>query len=402
MAHGADCVPLLRCSGIASRPVVVALHQTLPAGPIADIMEYFAGCEIRVAPFAGAPHESLQFDPNTGSTLCVIYVGWVYDKWYRFPRFDTFCAAPSTPKDTVIRPSWEVTSLSLKSILLPAAYQTILRYAVGPLSSQDDHGVQEGADLSNLIGTTEACFLSQGIYDKAFCRFGAPGFPMTPGWYAWACNSDCTPGVKAIEYPAYLFSSRSFLTQAQDGDWSKRAPWEGPPDETLLEEAILILNRARKPDGKIDLNPVRNRQNAANCCLAIPVCWLAKHHDGPEYLRNFRRLYSVTLPAGSDKLVISPDNQLRINPASAALYEELAVSLTFPQPWCPNAEATQGGGFSLPPSPTDGVSHEDSSEHDHDSSSTITGITSLVVLETGEMDGTADAEALARWTFMGG
>ena len=389
----------LRCSGIASRPVLVALHQTLPMGPKSDIMEYFAGCEIRVAPFAGAPHESLQFDPNTGATLCVIYVGWIYDKWYRFPRFDTWCAAPSTPKETVIRPGWEVKSL--KSILLPAAYQTILRYAVGPLSSQDDHGVQETTDFSNFLGTTEGCFLNQGIYDKAFCRFGAPGFPMTPAWYAWASLSDSTPGVKTIEYPAYLFSSRSFLTQAQDGDWSKRAPWEGPPDETLVEEAIQILNRARK-DGKIDLGPVRSRQNAANCCLAIPVCWLAKHNDGPEYLRNYRRLYTVMLPAGSDKLVISPDNQLRINPATSELYEELAMSLTFPQPWCPNAEATQGGGFSLPPDPNDGVSHEDSSEHDPDSSSTITGITSLVMLETGEVDGNNDAEALARWTFMGG
>ena len=389
----------LRCSGIASRPVLVALHQTLPLGPKSDVMEYFAGCEIRVAPFAGAPHESLQFDPNTGSTLCVIYVGWIYDKWYRFPRFDTWCVAPESPKETVIRAGWEVKSL--KSILLPAAYQTILRYAVGPLSSQDDHGVQEGADLSNLIGTTEGCFLSQGIYEKAFSRLGAPGFPMTPGWYAWASNADCTPGVKSIEYPAYLFSSRSFLIQAQDGDWSKRAPWEVAPDETLLEEAIQILNRARK-DGKIDLGPVRHRQNAANCCLAIPVCSLAKHADGPEYLRNFRRLYTVTLPAGSDKLVITPDNQLRINPATSELYEELAISLTFPQPWCPNAEATQGGGFALPPDPNDGVSHEDSSEHDQDSSSTITGITSLVMLETDEVEGANDAEALARWTFMGG
>ena len=389
----------LRCSGIASRPVLVALHETLPMGPKPGIMEYFAGCEIRVAPFAGAPHESLQFDPNTGSTLCVIFVGWIYDKWAQLPRFDTWCAAPDSPKETVIRAGWEVKSL--KSILLPAAYQTILRYAVGPLSSQDDHGVQEGADLSNFMGTTEGCFLSQGIYDKAFCRFGAPGFPMTPGWYAWACRSDCTPGVQPIEYPAYIFSSRSFLTQVQDGDWGKKAPWEVPPDETLLEEAIQILNRAHK-GGKIDLGPVRHRQNAANCCLAIPVCWLAQHAKGPEYLRNFRRMYTVNLPAGSDKLVITPDSQLRINPATAELYEELAMSLTFPQPWCPNAEATQGGGFALPPDPNDGVSHEDPSEHDHDGGSTITGITSLVMLEVGEVEGATDAEALARWTFMGG
>ena len=390
----------LRCSGIASRPVLVALHQTLPAGPKSEVMEYFAGCEIRVAPFAGAPNESLQFDPNTGSTLCVVYVGWIYDKYYCYPRFDAWCAAPGSPKETVIRAGWEVKSL--KSILLPAAYQAILRYAVGPLTSQDDHGVQEAADISNLVGTTEGCFLSQGIYDKAFCRFSAPGFPMTPGWYAWATRADLTHGVKPIEYPAYLFSSRSFLTQAQDGGWAKKAPWEVPPDETLLEEAIQILSRATKTGGKLDLGPVRHRQNAANCCLAIPVCLLAKHVDGPEYLRNFRRLYTVTLPTGSDKLVITPDNQLRINPATSELYEELAMSLTFPQPWCPNAEATQGGGYAPPPDSTDGVSHEESSEHDRDGSSTITGISSLVMLETGEMDGAHDAEALARWTFMGG
>ena len=112
---------------------------------------------------------------------------------------------------------------------------------------------------------------------------------MTPGWYALASCANTVPGMKPTEYPAYALSSQTVFIHSQDGGWKNVAPWEHPPDELLVDEAVRSLCRVSMSGQKYDVGPVRNRQNPVNCCVTIPVCLLAQHPNGPKYLRNFRR-----------------------------------------------------------------------------------------------------------------
>ena len=345
-----------RMAGMQSVPVVadIAREKKPEAKDRKHVLATFGGIEVHTSQYGAGASQELQPDPNGGLPFQVFWVGFLWHKNAHGPFFGLFIPekgnreavkiaddvhrwGQDSMRTPALQPRMRIET-KLRPWKVPASMTRLLEYAFGPLLTADAKLSPEG-DPYQLAATSEKHIAEVGFRNKGFSRTTAPGVPMTIPWLAWAACADTLDDLPEGDRPVFLFMLETFL----ESHWCYEARTNGPSDRykrnMRWDKAVWEFDYADPPVMERSMqyataDRLKKLSNPCTCCVAVPVCLIAASKNGPSFLKNIRKFYTVEAnPPGGDLLEIKPKSAFRHGPNSAVLYDALLASVPVSWPW---------------------------------------------------------------------